>query len=383
MKTAIINIGGILTGDINNPFIDKSTILIENGRISAIGEDVDFKEVDRVIDANGVMVAPGLIDSHCHVTIGEYTPRTKTIDYFEGMLNGGVTAVISAGEAHVPGRPTDPQGAKALAITAAKIYKNFRPAGVKVLGGAVILQLGLTEDDFKEMSKEGVRIVGEIGMGTAKKPEQVIPMVKWAKKYGMIVQMHIGGASFLCDPVTAEDVLQINPDVASHINGGCTALPLREIDKIIDEFKGVLEIVENGNPKVALYVVNALKSKNELHRIIIGTDTPSGYGVSFRGVFRTICLLSSIGGVKPEEAVAMATGNTMNVYKLDYGKIEVGRVADFIGIDAPVGAGENNALESIEAGNVPGIAMIILDGELKSTWGTNTEPPKRKIKVLK
>lgn len=383
MKTALINIGGIFTGDIRNPLIDKGTILIENGRISRIGENINLNEVDRVVDVNGVMVAPGLIDSHCHVTIDGYTPRTRTVDYFEGMLNGGVTAVISAGECHIPGRPTDPQGAKALAITAAKIYKNFRPAGLKVLGGAVILQLGLTEDDFKEMSREGVRIVGEVGMGTAKKPREVVPMVRWAKENGMIVQMHIGGASFLCTPVTAEDVLQINPDVASHINGGCTALPLNEIEKLIDEFKGVFEIVENGNPKVALYVANALKSRNELHRIIIGTDTPSGYGVSFRGIFRMICLLSSLGGVKPEEAVAMATGNTMNVYGLDYGKIEVGKVADLIGIDAPVGAAENNALESIEAGNVPGVAMIMLDGEIKSTWGANTEPPKRKIRVLK
>ena len=42
--------------------------------------------------------------------------------------------MISAGEIHLPGRPTDPKGTKALAILAQKSFAKARPAGVKVYG---------------------------------------------------------------------------------------------------------------------------------------------------------------------------------------------------------------------------------------------------------
>jgi enamidase len=47
---------------------------------------------------------------------------------------GGVTSVISAGKVHLPGRPKDVAGTKALAILAAKSFSNARPSGVKVHG---------------------------------------------------------------------------------------------------------------------------------------------------------------------------------------------------------------------------------------------------------
>ena len=66
------------------------------------------------------MAMPGLIDSHVHVTFGDYTPRQKTVGFLESYTHGGVTACISASEVHVPGRPRDPAGVKALAIAGAK-----------------------------------------------------------------------------------------------------------------------------------------------------------------------------------------------------------------------------------------------------------------------
>ena len=43
--------------------------------------------------------------------------------------------MVSAGEVHLPGRPRDIVGLKALAITAQRAYANYRPGGVKVLAG--------------------------------------------------------------------------------------------------------------------------------------------------------------------------------------------------------------------------------------------------------
>ncbi len=58
------------------------------------------------------------------------------VDFIDSAMDGGVTTAISVGEVHLPGRPNDIVGLKALAIVAAKAYANFRPGGVKVHAGA-------------------------------------------------------------------------------------------------------------------------------------------------------------------------------------------------------------------------------------------------------
>ena len=196
-KFLLKNIGTLVSGDISNPILKGNAILIEDGKIKQIGQEGDFDTagVQTTIDCAGTTVTPGLFDSHCHVVLGDYTPRQKQTGFLESEVHGGVTTFISAGEVHLPGRPKDPAGTKALAILAAKSFANFRPGGGKVVGGAVILEKGLVKADFEELVKEGVRTVGEIGLGTIKDPEDAAPMVKWAQECGMTVMMHTGGTS--------------------------------------------------------------------------------------------------------------------------------------------------------------------------------------------
>ncbi len=75
---------------------------------------------------------PGLIDSHVHPVFGDWTPRQNQLGWIESCLNGGVTTMISAGEVHLPGRPKDVVGVKALAITAQRAFDGMRAAGVGV-----------------------------------------------------------------------------------------------------------------------------------------------------------------------------------------------------------------------------------------------------------
>ena len=111
-----------------------------------------------VVDCVGTTVIPGLIDSHCHVVLGDYTPRQKTVDFLDSYVHGGITSVVSAGEGvHAPGRPHDAAAAKALAIAAAKCFEHFHPNGMKVNAGSVVLEPGLTDADFAEMARHGVR----------------------------------------------------------------------------------------------------------------------------------------------------------------------------------------------------------------------------------
>lgn len=383
--TIVKNIGAILSGDIENPVLEGSTIVIVDKKIAAIGgeEVAAGYQADKVIDAAGASVTPGLFDSHVHTVLGDYTPRQFASDFLSGELHGGVTTVISAGEVHTPGRPKDPAGTKALAVLAHKSFENARPSGMKVHGGALILEKGLVERDFEDLAAQGCWIVGEIGLGSVKDPLDAAPMVEWAHKHGFKVQMHTGGTSIPgSSTVTAEQVMATKPDVISHINGGPTAVALHEVDKLMDETGFAMEIVQCGNPKVTDYVSRRAKEKGQLGRIIFGNDAPSGTGIVALGILRNICQVSSVSDIPGEIALCMATGNTAKVYGLNTGVIAVGREADLVFMDAPMGSVAETAAQAFECGDVPGVSIVLIDGEVKVTKSRNTPPCKRTAKVV-
>ena len=383
MRTLIRNIGQLVTGDVADPLADADEILIEDGRFAAVGRDLSSAtDVDQVIDAHGTTAIPGLIDSHAHPVFGDFSPRQRTIDFIESGLHGGVTTVISAGEVHLPGRPKDVVGLKALAIVASKSYQNFRPAGVKVHAGAPILELGLVERDFEEMAAAGVRLVGEIGLGGVKTGAQAAPMVVWAKQFGMTVTFHTGGPSIAgSSAIGADAILEAQPHIVGHINGGTTALPDDEIERLVKSDMAI-EIVHCGNGRAALLAATLATDLGALDRVILGNDAPSGTGVVPLGILRTMAHLASLGGIAPQIAIAMATGNTARVHGLDVGRIEVGRAADLCLIDAPIGSYADTALGALAVGDLPGISMILIDGVVMVGRSRNTAPATRVAEVV-
>jgi enamidase len=388
MRTLISNIGTVATGDIDAPLADAASILIADGRIEAVGRGLDDGGVDQVIDAKGTTAMPGLIDSHAHPVFGDFTPRQQTQGFIESGLHGGVTTVISAGEVHLPGRPKDVVGLKALAIVAAKAWGAFRPAGVKVHGGAPILELGLEEHDFAEMAAGGVRLVGEIGLGSVKTGAQAAPMVEWAKQHGMVVTFHTGGPSIAgSNPIAADVVLEAQPHIVGHINGGTTPMSDADIERVITGSDMAIEIVHCGNGRAALHALRVARDGGRaggtrLGRVILGNDAPSGTGVVPLGILRTMAHLSSLGALEPELAVAMATGNTASVHNLDAGVLAAGRAADIVLCDAPVGSSAASALEALAVGDLPGISMVLIDGVVQIGRSRNTPPAGRAAEVV-
>src|SRR5467141_3649104 len=196
-KLVIRNIGLLLSGAMEKPILDADTIVAENGKITGIGraKDIDAEGATTIIAANGTTVAPGLIDSHVHPVAGDWTPRQNQIGWIESCLHGGVTTMISAGEVHMPGRPKDVVGLKAMAITAQRAFAAFRPSGVKVLAGAPVIEHGMVEEDFKSLADAGVSLLGEVGLGSVKDGATARQMVGWARKYAIQSTIHTGGPS--------------------------------------------------------------------------------------------------------------------------------------------------------------------------------------------
>ena len=378
----IQSIGQIVSGDFASPLIEGDSILIRDGLIAAVGHRLGASSDATIIDANGTTVIPGLIDSHVHPVIGDYTPRQKAVDFIASCVHGGVTRMISAGEVHMPGRPTGAIGTKSMAIVGAKSWGNYRPCGMKVQGGGLLLQAGLTEADFEELATAGVKHLGEVGLGGFHDWDSVAKMVRWAKRCGMTVMMHIGGASIPgSDAIGADHAIKVQPHIASHLNGGPTAPPLADIGRIIAETDAALEIIQCGNVAIIPRILDLARQFDALHRVIIGTDMPSGTGVIPLGMLRTVGWISTLGEVPPELAIAMATGTTAKIYNLRSGRIEVGLEADLVIMDAPIGSAADDALNTLGIGDTPGISGVIIDGELVVGKSANTPPARRQIKV--
>lgn len=384
-KLVIKNIGLLLSGDLKQPILDADTIVAVDGRIAEVGRAgaVDTAGATRTVDAKGTTVAPGLIDSHVHPVFGDWTPRQSQLNWIDSFLNGGVTTMISAGEVHLPGRPKDIVGLKALAITAQRAFSNMPPSGVKVHAGAPVIEKGMEEEDFRQLAEAGVKLLGEVGLGGVKQGEEAKKMVAWARKYGIQSTIHTGGPSIPGSGlIDADVVLEADADVIGHINGGHTALPLSQIRCLCESCSRAVEIVHNGNELAGLYAMRTAMELGQPERIILGTDSPAGSGVQPLGILRVIALLSSVGEVPAETVFCFATGNTARMRELDCGLIEVGRAADFVIMDRAQHSAGKDILESVRLGDLPGISMVIIDGVVRCGRSRNTPPAETLAEVV-
>src|SRR6266542_2724151 len=306
------NIGQIVSGDVEQPLLPGDTVVVRDGKIAAIGQAgaLDTQAIEHTIDAGGCQLWPGLIDSHTHPVVGDYTPRQQTLGFIESGLDGGV------------------------------------------------------------------------GLSGIYKPEYARPMVEWAHGCGMTVMMHIGGASIPGSNVLgAREALAIGPDIASHTNGGPTAAPLADIERLIVESQMMIEVVQAGNTKRAGEIAKLIARHGALHRMMIGTDTPSGTGVIPLGVLRTMAWVASLGEVAPELTVAMASGNTARIYKLAEGVLKIGNAADLLLVDAPIGSEAGDALAALAIGDTPAVAVAIIDGVVRVYGSRNTPGANRTVRI--
>jgi enamidase len=383
-KLVVRNIGLVLSGDIDRPILDADTVVAIDGRIAAVGreKDCDTAEPTTLVDARGTCLAPGLIDSHVHPVFGDWSPRQGQLGWIDSALHGGVTTMISAGEVHLPGRPKDIVGLKALAITAQRSFDNFRPSGVKVLAGAPVIEKGMVESDFAELAAAGVKLLGEIGLGSVKGGTEAATMVGWARRHGIQSTIHTGGPSIPGSGLIDKDVvLEADADIIGHINGGHTALPEAHVCELCEKSRRAIEIVHNGNERMAVAAAQMAVQLKCPHRVIIGTDGPAGSGAQPLGMLRMIAMVSSLARLPAELVFCFATGNTARIRALNSGLIEPGRDADFVLMDRAQHTAGRTLLESVALGDLPGIGMVVIDGVVRCGRSRNT-PPATEVAVV-
>ena len=142
--------GHILT--ITKGEIEKGTLLIDEGKIIAVGREVEVPAGASIIDATGKYVLPGLIDAHTHVGIGEEAQGWAGMDVNE--MTDPVTAHLRAIDAI---NPEDEGFRDALrgGVTAIQI----NPGSANIIGGLTVAMktFGRTVDEMALRSPSGLK----------------------------------------------------------------------------------------------------------------------------------------------------------------------------------------------------------------------------------
>jgi enamidase len=249
---------------------------------------------------------------------------------------------------------------------------------VKVYAGTLLLVPGLKEEDFDKIVAAGIRLVKFIFYDYSLLPTgEAQRYVRWARARGIKVKIHSGGVSRsgVSQVAGVEIVKQIQPDVVGHITGGPIPMPENEVVQIIRETEYFVEICSSGNLRMGLSLMRAVTEKGAFDRVLVGTDTPGGTGVIPRGMLREIAFLSSVAGMPPEVAVAMATGNVARAHGISGGVIEEGKPADIVLLDRIEGSVAKNALDSFSIGDLPGVSIVMIDGRIQVGGRSQQTPP--------
>jgi enamidase len=284
--------------------------------------------------------------------------------------------MISNGEPHLPGRPSTVEGLKSLATLAKASAENNRPGGVKVRAGTLILTDGMSEDDIEEVYQAGIDRLKFLT--PVEDRDLARNLVEWGHDREMVTMMHCGGTSLPgVESTDADMFFDVGPDVAAHVNGGPTPVADEDVERLVTETDVILDLVLAGNQRIAVEVLERAAERDELHRIQLGTDTPSGTGVTPLGVLLEASILAGMTDVSGAEILCLATGTTAAHHDLDVGVVEPDRPADFAIMDAPVGGQVETAIETLERGECPAVGAVLVDGEVVVNGSRNTAPPKR------
>ena len=216
--------------------------------------------------------------------------------------------------------------------------------------------------------------------------EEGIAYVRWAKERGLVVKIHSGGVSRsgVSRPAGAAVVTALRPDVVAHASGGPIPMPLADLAVVVQETDASLEIAYAGNPRWTVRLLELLRARDALGRVTVGTDTPSGTGTAPRAMLRTLALMTSLGEVPAADALCLATGNTARAHGLDTGFVRPGSPADLLLIGRIAGANGADALEALAVGDLPGVSMVFVDGQiLVRERSEQTPPPERRAAIVK
>ncbi len=324
--TVITN--GVIFNVFTREFIRKQSIWIKDGMIAYVGPDPDPCKGEKtlVIDTDGMVLLPGLIDGHTH-TISN---RSGIEEFIKHVIPGGTTTVVTETMEFAPivGKDGIEYVVKGLEKQPIRFYHTIPP----LCGLTPSEEINApTNEELLPLLKDPQCLgVGEIYWGNiflkGRQGERVRELVSIALGLGKIIEGHSAGArgrklqAYTCfgvsschEPITEDEVLE-------RLRLGYSVM-IRE-GSIRKELDGVKDI---------------FRKKIDFRRLILATDgvDPEGFleeGYLDAGLKRALKL-----GVSPGLAYQMATINVAQHFRLDHliGSLSPGKMADIVIIPSP------------------------------------------------
>lgn len=368
-------VGATLIDGTGAPPVANATLVVRDGRIVAVGRDVDVPADAERVDVRGRTIVPGFINAHGHVgeTRGlESGPAFNTPENVRRQLEVyaryGVTAVVSLGgdgEAGFRARDDNwsPKIARARLFVAGPVVTSETPTEARA---AVDLAADRNPDWIK------IRVDDNLGTAPKMQPEVYRAVIAQAHQRGLRVAAHV---FYLAD---AKDLLRVGVDLLAHsvrdrevdaelialmqARGVCLSPTLmREVSTFVYESRPPFfddpffrrgvdpEVVAALEDPAAQARVRTSRAAQRYKRALevarrnvktlaeagaglaMGTDTgPPG---RFQGYFEHLELEELVrAGLSPMQTIVAATGAAARCLGVDdrLGTLAPGRAADFL-----------------------------------------------------
>ena len=347
-------------------------VLVQNGKIAAVGASLATPNGATVVDAAGKMLLPGLIDAHTHA----YLPGALREALAFGVTTelemfGAASALLTAKTEQAAGRATD----RADLFSAGTLVTAPKGHGTEY--GLVIPTISTPDsaralvDAIVAEGSDWIKIVYDdgraYGMNTPTVSKETMrAVVAAAHARGKLAVVHIGSLQGARDAIevgadglvhTFEDVppdpelgrfvaahrafviptLSVNMSVSGTAGGAGLVRDSAVTPYLSSTSEGVLQQGFPRRPNAKLDYANAQASVRAFKAarvpILAGTDAPNpgtAHGSSMHGELELLVA----AGLTPTEALISATSAPAKAFRItDRGRIAVGLKADLLLVD--------------------------------------------------
>jgi imidazolonepropionase len=363
MSLAITNIGSLVTNDPNLGIgilgeLENASVVIENGKIAWVGNSGSTPAADQVIDAKGMGVIPGFVDSHAHMVFAgdrskEFEARMNGEKYSAGGIKSTVAKTRAASDAELEANfiSLKNEMIRSGIIT----FESKSGYGLSVADEA--RSLGIAAKHTSETTFLGAHVVPEdyagraddyVALVTGEMLEACAPHAKWVDVFCDVGAFDVdqsrailqaGIVKGLMPRIHANQLAQgggvqlaVDLDCASADH--CTHLSDKDIDALAGS-NTVATLLPGAEFSTRATYPDAKKLFDAGVTVALATDCNPGSSYTTSMSF---CIAVAIRdmGFSPEQALWSATlGGAKALRRSDIGALSVGMNADLVVLSAP------------------------------------------------
>jgi imidazolonepropionase len=363
MSLAITNIGSLVTNDPNLGSgilgeLENAGVVIEDGKIAWVGNSGSAPATDQIIDAKGMGVIPGFVDSHAHMIFTgdrakEFEARMNGEKYSAGGIKSTVAKTRGASDAELEANFISLQSE--MVRSGITTFESKSGYGLSVADEA--RSLAIAANHTNETTFLGAHVVPEdyagrnddyVALVTGEMLEACAPHAKWVDVFCDVgafdvdqsrAVLQAGIAKGLMPRIHANQLAQgggvqlaVELDCASADH--CTHLSANDIEALAGS-NTVATLLPGAEFSTRTNYPDAKKLFAAGVTVALATDCNPGSSYTTSMSF---CIAVAIRdmGFSPEQALWSATmGGAKALRRSDIGALSVGTSADLVVLSAP------------------------------------------------